>query len=132
MFNATSMRPRYEHTCSCCVFIGTTHGPNLNLKTGEFTAEDWYLCIKPSGAGADLLARFNDEGPDYWSMDIGMFKLMTAGPNDYGRATASGLSRTRTEGHDQCEADLRLSVRHIVAQYMLDRARAQGLLGDKP
>jgi hypothetical protein len=47
-------KPRYEHTCSNCHFLG---------QMGKY---DLYVC--PLGKVADtLVARFSSDGPDYMS-----------------------------------------------------------------
>lgn len=54
------VKPAHRHDCEKCQYLATTwqeHGP-----------ADWYTC------GSTVLARFSDEGPDYWSSDRRMIE----------------------------------------------------------
>jgi hypothetical protein len=50
----TSLAPVWKHDCKRCKFLGTVWMENKG-------PADWYVC------GDSVLARFSDDGPDYWS-----------------------------------------------------------------
>lgn len=52
------LKPVHRHDCEKCKYLAT-------LTTHDGVA-DWYTC------GKTILARFSDEGPDYWSMERSM------------------------------------------------------------
>ncbi len=53
------MNPKWRHDCAKCRFLG-----GMFLPTGQ---ADWYVC--ESDIEHTILARFSDDGPDYWSRD---------------------------------------------------------------
>lgn len=52
------MKPRYDHDCSRCIFLGSTE-----YKGDHY---DLYTCDQ-AGFGYTVSARWGDEGPDYTS-----------------------------------------------------------------
>ncbi len=52
---------KFQHDCKSCIFINHLNG------------YDCYICKNEFHAGGTLVARFSDEGKDYWSMPYGMF-----------------------------------------------------------
>lgn len=53
--------PNWKHDCPKCKYLGS-------MLVGERTA-DWYEC---EGFDRCVIARFNNEGSDYWSMPTDM------------------------------------------------------------
>jgi len=58
-------RPRYQHDCDACTFLGQ----RLN--------HDLYSC--GTGERVSLIARYSDDGPDYKSMDKSQLWFNRAG-----------------------------------------------------
>lgn len=57
-----SMKPKWNHYCTECKYIGTVFDNKDTL--------DWYTCGQ-GGVGQTVLARFDDEDPShYWSMPV--------------------------------------------------------------
>ena len=52
------MKPKWKHDCDKCRFLGGMFMPHGLM--------DWYLC---GTTDRTILARYSDEGPDYWSKD---------------------------------------------------------------
>lgn len=50
----TTSKPYHQHDCSKCKYLGSMYMDR---------PMDWYVCGNDS-----ILARFSDEGRDYWSM----------------------------------------------------------------
>ena len=48
---------KWHHDCDECVGLFTEGG------------EDWYVCPRSLGGGS-LIARYGDEGPEYWSAPL--------------------------------------------------------------
>lgn len=67
----TEMRPVFQHDCDACEFI-------TNLTTNdavEVRAEyDVYRCNAPTGP--TWIARYGNDGPDYWSMPWEILKAV--------------------------------------------------------
>lgn len=51
------MKPKWTHDCKKCEYLGS-------MFLGRGLA-DWYEC---KGSDPSIIARFGDDGPDYWSM----------------------------------------------------------------
>lgn len=49
--------PRFKHDCTKCRYLGTTFSDG---------AHDWYVC------GTSVVARYGDDGPEYWSNGTSM------------------------------------------------------------
>jgi len=49
----TKMKPKWQHGCPSCNYLGS-----INQHRGH---SDWYEC------GESVIARFSDEGSQYWS-----------------------------------------------------------------
>ena len=58
-------KPQYTHDCKNCQFLGSCV-PNFN--DGKFG--DLYICVHENDAS--IICRYSDDGPDYWSADLGM------------------------------------------------------------
>lgn len=57
----SQLKPKYQHDCAACQFLGQS------LRRGRIY--DLYIC--PSDiAGATVIARLGDEGPDYLSHPV--------------------------------------------------------------
>lgn len=59
------MKPKWTHDCKACKYVGSD------------TDHDWYVCRD------SVVARFGDDGPEYWSMP-----KMMVNNDDYLTATA--------------------------------------------
>jgi len=55
------MKPKWKHTCKKCEYLGSMFLHN------KFA--DWYLC---NGLDPSVVARFSDDGADYWSSSPSM------------------------------------------------------------
>lgn len=55
----------FEHDCERCVYVLTTHGDN---------DYDWYVCPDGGSLGSSVVARYGDDGPNYWSMPACMVR----------------------------------------------------------
>lgn len=53
------MKAKWKHDCDKCRFLGGMFMPHGSM--------DWYVC---GTTDRTILARFSDEGSDYWSRDI--------------------------------------------------------------
>ena len=74
------MRPFYGHDCATCRYLGSTHDPR-----GVY---DWYACTE------SVVARFGNDGPDYWSLDHALARddrYLNATHQD-GKVSASGMT----------------------------------------
>ena len=56
------MKPKYKHDCTDCRYLGSMFMP------GSPAVADWYKC----GSDPTVIARFGDDGPNYWSMPVDM------------------------------------------------------------
>ncbi len=56
----TTQESRYEHDCTVCHFVGT-HG-------------EYDLWVHANGDYAALIARFNNDRPDYKSLNLAVFR----------------------------------------------------------
>ncbi len=52
------MEPRFKHDCDTCIYLGQSQGHDL------------YFCP----AHQDLVARFDNDGPDYLSIEVDLFE----------------------------------------------------------
>lgn len=88
------IKPVWEHDCDQCRYLATIwlDGP-----------EDWYVCRDT------ILARFSDDGPDYWSMLQGQVQ------SDHALVTKV------TAVHDRCE--YALEGRFITARWILENLK---------
>ena len=73
--NTTKM---YDHDCDNCVYVFTTHGD---------TDYDWYVC--PGKYDTSVIARYADDGPNYWSCPAHMVR-----DHKYGVLSHYGSDRT--------------------------------------
>ena len=76
----------YEHDCDNCVYVFTTHGE---------TDYDWYVHQATSKYDGSVIARFGDEGYQYWSCPIDMvrnFKFTPAGHFGSDRTSISQMN----------------------------------------
>jgi hypothetical protein len=53
------MKPKYQHDCDQCKFLG------------QFYGFDVYTCV---GSDPSIIARFSSDGPDYYSTSVSTFK----------------------------------------------------------
>ena len=64
--------PQYEHDCDRCKFLG------LYYDTPK-KRYDLYICIY--GNNATIIARFSNDGSDYWSADLSIAIRMSCDGN---------------------------------------------------
>ena len=58
-------KPMFTHDCDSCVFLGHYHDTRVSMSS-ERRAFDLYWC-EQGGLGATVIARYSDEGSEYWS-----------------------------------------------------------------
>ena len=69
------MRPRHEHDCKECQFLGSSQGV------------DWYFCH----ADGSLVRRYSSEEQDYGALPLAMVREMPAGHGyELGQALLEG------------------------------------------
>jgi|GEM_PF-2231443 len=73
------MTPKYEHDCEKCEYLGT------------FFDYDVYLCREDRHRGGTIIARYDDEGPDYYSSSVAPLMRQLSDP-DYRITPPCGLS----------------------------------------
>ena len=56
MTSPTDTNAQFTHDCDECVFVEHIFG------------HDWYVCPPSERRTGSVIARFSDDGPDYWSM----------------------------------------------------------------
>lgn len=56
------MKPKFIHDCNQCVLIDQT--PD----------HDWYHCFPSSLGQGSLIARYDNDGPAYWSSEVSIIK----------------------------------------------------------
>lgn len=70
------MKPRYQHDCSRCQYLGTIHypAPQYTEAKGDYTVMRWadlYYCGNcESDCGGTVIARFSSRGSNYASCPI--------------------------------------------------------------
>lgn len=71
MQNQVSMKPRYEHDCDGCTYLGTTSFPAPHSTDKEewtkMKVADLYVCGQRDILGPSIIARMSSEGSDYSS-----------------------------------------------------------------
>ncbi len=96
-------KPRYDHDCKSCVFLGPYNydGPLSDGTTEKFYADLWYCpesFMAPS-LGPSLIARHSSEGSDYASMPYDIFvsheASMRARPATHTHGLLEALDRYR-------------------------------------
>jgi len=55
------MTPKYTHDCTKCRYLGSMFMAH--------DVADWYVC---EGSDPSVIARYGNDGPNYWSMPKGM------------------------------------------------------------
>lgn len=91
-------KPMFVHDSDCCVFLGHYHDSTFSM-CSERRAFDLYWCEQ--GGDPTVLARYSDDGPDYFSgIGMGIPPLNVAED----RAVARGLRFTRYScaDHHEC------------------------------
>jgi hypothetical protein len=59
---STTMLPKFRHDCDRCTFLG------------HYAGHDVYTCAHaPGNPNKSLLARYGDDGPEYYSNDLATF-----------------------------------------------------------
>jgi len=89
------MKPKWKHDCTKCRYLGS-----MSMSRGF---ADWYEC---EGTDRSVVARFSEDGPDYWSM-----------PKDMVTDDRYMLARSASDD------TVGLSHMQILAQYMLKYRR---------
>lgn len=86
------MKHLFTHDCDRCVLVGSITYPapmwNGQVKTQSMRRADLYCCPEQA-LGADIIARFSDEGSDYSSMPASMIRdhFLSLGNKEYATST---------------------------------------------